>query len=161
MPPSKSQREQQAETLFRKTKAAIIRRQGRGPMSDVAIDNEGRALFGAHWGGVGDQNIALSPNKYYIVNTSYTPKSKGVHWVALVVGRTGVVHLYDSYARNGAHLLSTLASRIRKNGGKGNAFSESDTTDREQMDTSAVCGHLSLAFLVVVRELGLRQALLI
>jgi hypothetical protein len=144
---TKSQREQQAEALFRKTKAVIIRRQGRGPMSDTAIDEEGRSLFGARWGGVGDQTMKLAPAHYYVINTSYSPKSKGVHWVAVVVGRTGVVHLYDSYARNGAHLLSTLATRIRKKGGSGRAFTESDTSDREQMDGSAVCGQLSLASL--------------
>jgi hypothetical protein len=157
----KSQREHAAETLFRKVKAAIIRRRGRGPLSDTVIDEEGGALFGARWGGVHDQNTTLQPGKYYVINTSYSPKSPGVHWVAVVVSKAGVVHMYDSYARNGAHLLSTLARRIRKSGGSGRSFVESETSDREQMNGSAVCGHLSLAFLVVVRDLGLREALLI
>ena len=151
-------REEEAESLFRKVKAALIRRLGRGPLSSDTIDAQGRALFGSRYGGSGGQDtIKLEPDHYYVVNTSYTRNSPGYHWVAIAVTH----HMYDSYARSGARILARLASRVRKNGGSGRRVSTSDTSDKDQMMNSAVCGHLSLAWLVVVRDLGLRQALLI
>ena len=160
--PSRNAAEDEAESLFRKVKAGLIRRLGRGPLSTDTIDSQGRALFGSRYGGSGGQDdIKLEPGRFYVVNTSYTRNSPGYHWVAIAVGRTGIVHMYDSYARSGARILSRLASRVRKSGGSGRRVSSSDRSDKEQMMNSAVCGHLSLAWLVVVRDLGLRQALLI
>ena len=162
MPSHSCAAEKEAESLFRKVKAALIRRLGRGPLSSATIDSEGRALFGSRYGGSGDQTrIKLEPDRFYIVNTSYTRNSPGFHWVAIAVSRTGIIYMYDSYARSGARIMSRLVSRIHKKGGTGRHVSTSDPSDKEQLVNSAVCGHLSLAWLIVVRALGLRQALLI
>lgn len=159
MPPfGKGAAEQKAEGLFHRYKAAIIARFGRGPLSDTQIDEYGREAFGPVWGGVGDQRLTLEPGRYYVVNTSYSPKSRGEHWVAIATSRAGIVHLFDSFARNGSHLMPKLAAGIRKKGA-GRHFIESDRTDAEQRGASAVCGHLSLAWLSVVRDLGIRAAL--
>jgi hypothetical protein len=152
--------EKAVEALFRKYKDALIRLFGRGALSSEQIDEYGRDAFGAAWGGVGDQQLTLKPGRYYIVNTSYSPKSRGEHWVAIVTSRSGVVHLYDSFARNGSHLMPKLAAGIRKKGA-GRHFIEADRSDAEQRGSSAICGHSALAFLSVARDLGIRAALLI
>jgi hypothetical protein len=151
--------EKAAEALFNKYKTAIIQHYGRGPLSSEQLDAYGREAFGAMWGGWGDQRLTLKPGRYYVVNTSYAPKSRGVHWVAVVTSRAGVVHLFDSFARNGSHIMPKLAAGIRKKGGSGGHFTEADRSDAEQRGSSAVCGHSALAFLCVVRDLGVRAAL--
>ena len=160
MPPfNKSAAEKKAETLFRSYKAALIKRFGRGPLSSEQLDEYGREAFGSMWGGWGDQRLNLKPDRYYVVNTSYAPKSRGIHWVAVVTSRAGIVHLFDSFARNGSQLMPKLAAGIRKKGGSGGHFTEADRSDAEQRDSSAVCGHNALSFLCVVRDLGVRAAL--
>ena len=151
--------EKAAEALFNKYKAAIIQHFGRGPLSSEQIDAYGKEAFGSMWGGTGDQALTLKPNRFYVVNTSYAPKSRGIHWVAVVTSRAGIVHLFDSFARNGSQLMPKLAAGIRKKGGSGGHFTEADRSDAEQRGSSAVCGHNALSFLCVVRDLGVRAAL--
>ena len=164
MPPKQSKqtraaREKAAEGLFWKYVNSLRRIFGDGPLSSEDIDMYGREAFGKAWGGVSDQNIKLKPGKLYVVNTSHSPKSPGVHWVAVAVSKSGVVHLYDSFARNGSALMPKLRANIRKTGA-GLDFVEADRSDAEQVD-GALCGNLSLSFLSVVRDLGLKAALLI
>ena len=157
---SRATREQKAEDLFRKYKAALILKFGRGPLSTERIDEFGREQFGSKYGGSGDQSIELFKNKYYVVNTSWSPNSPGVHWVGIVTNRDGVVNIYDSFARNGSKLLPKLRQSIQKRG-TGKHYIESDRSDKEQRINTDVCGHLSLAWLLVARDLGLRYAMLI
>jgi hypothetical protein len=152
-------REKAAEGLFWKYVNALVKRFGNGPLSSDDIDSYGHEAFGARYGGVDDQHIKLKPGKLYVVNTSFSPKSPGVHWVAVAVSKAGVVHLYDSFARNGSALMPKLRANVQKTG-SGRHFSESDRTDAEQVD-GALCGHMSLSWLSVVRDLGVRDALLI
>lgn len=161
MPPfNKPAAEKKAEALFRNYKTALIKRFGRGPLSTDDIDAFGVEAFGSDWGGSGDQNITLRPGKLYIVNSSHAKKSPGVHWTGVAVSKSGIVYMYDSFARNATHLMPTLAKNIRKTGA-GQHYTQSDTSDKEQRGDSAVCGHLSLAWLCVVRDLGIRAAMLI
>ena len=162
MPPfNRSAAEKKAETLFRQYKAALIKRFGRGPLSTDDIDAFGAETFGPDWGGSGDQNITLKPGKLYVINSSRAPKSPGVHWTGVAVSKGGIVYMYDSFARNATHLMPTLAKNIRKGGGIGKHYTQSDPTDKEQVGDSAVCGHLSLSWLCVVHTLGIRAAMLI
>ena len=155
-----STKEQDAEARFRTYKDALIRIYGRGPLDSDQIDEFGIEAFGGSWRGVSGQERVKTPMKpgYYIVNTSRTAKSPGVHWVGLYVTSAGQAYTYDSFARSGAKMLSELGGRRKKGSG---AFVDSDRKDAEQRGASAVCGHLSLAWLLVVRDLGIRSAILI
>ena len=154
---TKSKPEQQAEERFRRYKKLLVSVFGRGPLIGEQIDAFGRAAFEGEWRGVGGQNDfipSLRPG-YYVVNTSYTANSPGVHWTALYVTKAGKHHVYDSFARRGATILANLK-------GRGSAtFQDSDRSDAEQRGDSAVCGHLSIAWLMVVRDLGIKKAKLI
>ena len=156
----KTHREQDAEARFRTYKAALIRIYGRGPLDSEQIDLFGKEAFGASWRGVSGQERVKTPLKagYRIVNTSRTANSPGVHWMAVYVTSAGCTYTYDSFARSGSRMLSELNGRRKKGSG---AFSDSDRKDAEQRGASAVCGHLSLAWLLVVRDLGVRSAILI
>ena len=155
----KTHREQDAEARFRTYKDALIRIYGRGPLDSDQIDEFGIEAFGGSWRGVSGQERVKTPMKpgYYIVNTSRTAKSPGVHWVGLYATSAGA-YTYDSFARSGAKMISELGGRRKKGSG---AFVDSDRKDAEQRGASAVCGHLSLAWLLVVRDLGIRSAILI
>ena len=157
----KTSREKVAEDLFRRRKRRLINHFGRRPLDDAEIDNYGRQAFGARWGGVGLQSeVVLRPGRLYVVNTAYSPKSPGVHWVAVAVGRTGIPYAFDSYARKGNHLLHVLRGR-HGNNTSGDKILDSDRADAEQRGDSAICGHSALAWLEVVVELGIRAAILV
>ena len=156
----KTHRELDAEARFKTYKDTFIRIYGRGPLDSEQIGEFGKEAFGASWRGVSGQDAVKTPMKpgYYIVNTSKTAKSPGHHWCGLYVTSAGHAYTYDSFARSGARMLSELGGR-RKSGSGG--FTDSDRKDAEQRGASAVCGHLSLAWLLVVRDLGVRSAILI
>ena len=150
-------REHTAEDLFRRRKRRLIDHFGRRPLDDAEIDNYGRQAFGARWGGVGLQSeVVLRPGRLYVVNTAFSPKSPGVHWVAIAVGRTSVPYGFDSYARKGNRLLHVLRNRHGRP-----EILDADLADAEQRGDSAICGHSALAWLEVVQELGIRAALLV
>ena len=157
----KTHREQDAEARFRTYKDALIRIYGRGPLDSDQIGEFGIEAFGGSWRGVSGQERVKTPLKkagYRIVNTSRTASSPGVHWVGLYVTSAGQAYTYDSFARSGVRMLSELNGRRKKGSG---GFTDSDRKDAEQRGASAVCGHLSLAWLLVVRDLGIRSAILI
>jgi hypothetical protein len=156
----KTHRELNAEARFRTYRDALIRIYGRGPLDSDQIGEFGQEAFGGGWRGVAGQDrvkASLKPG-YYIVNTSKTANGPGVHWMAVYVTSAGCTYTYDSFARSGSRMLSELNGRRKKGSG---AFADSDRKDAEQRGASAVCGHLSLAWLLVVRDLGVRSAVLI
>ena len=157
---TKSTRELAAEKLFRSYKSKLIRGLGRGPLMGDQIDTIGRGSFGADWRGVFSQEDVPMPLRpgYYVVNSSYTANSPGYHWMALYVSGSGRPYYYDSYARSAAQMLHRL--RKRRVAGAIPVI-EADRSDAEQRGASAVCGQLSISWLLVVRDLSVRDALLI
>jgi hypothetical protein len=155
--PSRQQKnEKEVMRAFRRHRDRLIRALGRGPLVDHDIDVVGRAEFGRRWGGVSLQS-EWRPKRgcYYIVNTAWTPASNGEHWVAVYVSPAGVVYAYDSFGRNVRRLLHHVGKTARQWGAEP---LESTDNDAEQRGASSVCGHLSLAWLMVVRDLGVRKA---
>ena len=153
----KTTSEQDAEALFRGYRDHLIDRLGRGPMAADMIDLIGRTEFKGQWRGVGGQDdfkVPLRPG-YHIINSSYTPNSPGYHWVAVYVTEAAHVYTFDSFGRSGASILANLKRR-----GKA-AFRDSDRSDAEQRGASAVCGQLSLAWLLTVRDIGIKKARLV
>jgi hypothetical protein len=139
--------------LFNKTKNSLIRKLGREPLSDTIINKVGKEIFGVKWGGVGSQSMPIPKTKdrYYIINTAHNDRSRGVHWVALYVSKSGKQYVYDSFARNTNHLMFVLQKKLK--GGAVGVNKESD-----QNSGSNICGHASLAWLNVVDNLGIREA---
>jgi hypothetical protein len=153
--------ELEAEGLFRGYKELLIERFGRGPMADDVLNTFGQWAFGDTWGGAMGQDSVPTPlprDKYYVVSTSKTPNSPGVHWMGMRVTQSGTGYVYDSFARSSAKLLPELRSRRKKGAA---ALKDADRKDAEQRGASAVCGQLSLAWLLVARDLGVKRAALI
>lgn len=134
---------------------ALRKRMGSGPLTSNALDREGLAMFGQRWGGALDQpgfkaaSKGAPPDRFYVVNTSYTIQSPGVHWVGIYVTRSGVAHVYDSFGRDVDHLLSR--SGFGANRRQVNAVGD-------QHATSALCGHYTLAWLGMVKDQGVVAA---
>jgi len=141
--------------LFNYYKAALIDELGRKALDDVTINRIGRREFGSAWAGChAIDQVKFKPNTYQVVNTDPHTKS-GTHWLALYQTRTKA-YVFDSYGRSIPLLVSQLISSIKKHG------LELGATNRdphmEQIGyTSEVCGHDSLAFLLVVRDLGIQR----
>lgn len=140
--------------LFNRTKNSLIRKLGNDPLSDTTINKIGKEMFNIKWGGVGSQSMTIPKTKdrYYVVNTAHNDKSRGVHWVALYVSKSGKPYIYDSFARNTNKLMFVLEKKL-----KGGAVGVNNN-GAEQKSNSEVCGHLSLAWLNVVHNLGIREA---
>lgn len=143
--------------LFNKTKNSLIRKLGNEPLSDTTINKVGKEMFGIKWGGVGSQSMPIPKTKdrYYVVNTAHNDKSKGIHWTALYISKSGKPYIYDSFARNTNKLMFVLEKNIR-----GGTKKEPVGINKEldQHSGSNVCGHISLAWLNVVDNLGIREA---
>lgn len=136
-------------------KAAVVEVLGREALEDNVIDQFGREQFKRRWGGVHaeDDRPNLTPNRYHIVNTG-RHNSPGVHWTALFVSRGGRAYIYDSFARP---IPSLLPHEVRKIRDTGAAVEEAN----EQADQrgSDLCGQISLAWLLLVRDHGIRSGL--
>jgi hypothetical protein len=128
-----------ARKLFNRYKASLIAELGRDALDTTTINRIGKQEFGSHWGGTHPQDrVKLEPNKFYVINTD-THEGDGEHWMGLYTTKTRA-YLYDS-----------------------NRGFELGRTDRvphmEQIGyDSAICGDASLAFLLTVRDLGIRAA---
>ena len=142
-------------TQFTKAKNSLIRKLGREPLDNFQIEAVGKEWFGKKWGFVSDQSktIPKTPDRYYIVNTAHSDKSPGYHWTALYISKTGKSYIYDSFARNVKKLMPILEKNIKGRGSVG-----VNTNGAEQHIQSSLCGHISLAFLWCVHQLGIRKA---
>ena len=143
--------------LFNRTKNSLIRKLGNDPLSDTTINKIGKQMFNIKWGGVGSQsmNIPKTKDRYYVINTAHNDKSRGVHWVALYVSKSGKQYVYDSFARNTNHLMFVLQKKM--NGGTKKEL-VGINKESDQNSGSNICGHASLAWLNVVDNLGIREA---
>ena len=151
--------EMRAEAAFRAIKHDVIRRLGRGALSDTDIDTEGLRCFGRRWQGVFRQSDwpGPVPDRYAVLNTATSATSPGSHWTACYTSPGGVVYLWDSFGRNTNALLHRATEKIR---GGGHMVVGSDR-DAQQRGRSAVCGSLCVAWLLLVRDHGVRVARLV
>jgi hypothetical protein len=154
----KSAQEKKAEAYFHRTANALIARVGTSALYGDQVDALGKELFGRRWGGVTNQgDWRPTRNRFYVVNTSHSVRSPGYHWVGIYVTPAGVPWAYDSFGRNPQKLLYKVGKTARR---VGHALQGTDP-DAEQPAGTAVCGALSLAWLISVRDLGVRMAALI
>ena len=141
--------------LFNYYKAALIEELGRKALDDVTINRIGSREFGAAWAGCHPiDRVKFKPNTYQIINTDPHTKS-GSHWLGCFQTRTKA-YVFDSYGRSIPRLVSHLISTI-KNKGLSLGATNRDPHMEQIGFSSEVCGHYSLAFLLVVRDLGIQK----
>ena len=149
--------ERQVEALFRKFKRKIITKVGRDETSDTQLRGIGNELLGRRFIGVYPQDkIPLGRTGLIIANTD-TSNGPGVHWVAMVL-TPKTIYVFDSFARATKQLMKILSKNAKH---KQIKIVDSDRSDAEQRDESSlsVCGQLCLAWLCVVKQVGVRSAL--
>jgi len=143
-------------TRFRAYKSALISRLGRGPLDNIQIEKIGQAEFGSRWAGVfaSDRTLPLlrMRDRFAVVNTA-TSRGRGSHWLGVYMSPSGTGWLYDSFGREASHLIW----RMNRAAFAANVRLHDANSIAEQRGTSAVCGHLSLSFLLCVRDLGIRE----
>jgi hypothetical protein len=139
--------------LYNQYKIDLIKLLGHGKTGSRSVDALGHTAFGARWGGVfGHDEVQPSPGKFYLINTSKS-NQKGAHWLAMVTTRSHAF-LYDSFSRSVSRLVPQLVKRLSESG-----FSPIfDRHRQEQYGESNLCGQIALAWLLVVRDLGLLRA---
>ena len=144
----------EVERTFHQHKKRLIQHLGNGALNSDQINKIGKFEFGDKWVGCYGQDKAKIEPGYQIVNTG-SSSGGGIHWVGLVI-TTKTAYIYDSFARAPGLILRSLVKRIERHGGL-----RIKITDKrhEQRGTSSVCGHISLAFLLTVRDLGIKQTI--
>jgi hypothetical protein len=137
--------EKQAEKLFRKYKTKYIAKLGRYALDNTQIDLLAKSTFGTKF---------EFKSGFYIINTDLKD-GPGEHWISLVL-TPKTAYVFDSFGRDPKTLVPHLTKRLTKSGRK---IVSSDRTDREQRGLSVICGHLSLAWLTVAKDLGIKAAI--
>lgn len=116
----------------------------------------GKDIFKDKWLGVFAQDTVPSSylnEAYGIVNVD-TSNKKGSHWVAIYKkGKT--IYIYDSFNRESKTLLPVLIRQLHSTGRR---YVDSNKLDAEQVITQRNCGLRCIAWLSVVRDLGITQA---
>ena len=133
----------------------MIKHLGNKALDDLTINRVGRKLFPA-WGGVfPSDRVKLLPFHYIVINVDPHDK-KGSHWLACY-STNKRAYLWHSYGRDITKLVPELVKAIRKSNvsiGKTNLIPR-----MEQIGyTSETCGPQALAWLLVVRDLGITRA---
>ena len=145
--------EKKAENLFRTYKLELISKLGRKALNNDTIDKYSKILFQTKYKGCFAQNnkFELKPG-YYIIDTD-VESGKGIHWISLIL-TAKTAYIYDSFSRDPKKILPHLLQHL-----KNYKIVSSDRKDVEQKGKSAICGHASLAFLLVAQKLGLKSAI--
>ena len=151
--------EKEVMAVFRKYKKQMISLLGRTVTRDPQLDYIGKQLFGNKFIGVFGQNNAnwarlkAIPNSMMIINTDVA-KKPGKHWVAIYRANK-TIYVWDSFGRETKKLLPIFQKQVVGNKMK---LRQADP-DKEQRGKSQVCGQMSLAWLLTVKELGIRNAM--
>ena len=140
---------------FRAYKRALIRVVGRGPMFEDKIDEIGKSEFGKKWSGVfaSDQagRLLSMRDRYAVINTA-TSKGPGAHWLGFYITAKGVAYEYDSFGRS----LRRVNWRLSREAVEDGVELRGTDPAHEQRGFSALCGQLSLSWLLTVRDLGIK-----
>jgi hypothetical protein len=148
---------QKDKDIFLNYKKEIIQEFGDGALSTEDCNSVGKKQLKSNWGGcLPWDKVKIKPNTYYIVNTSSAGNS-GIHWMGLVT-TDSTAYLWDSYNRSVKKLVPGLIRLIKKSGFK---LGVSDHPMEQIGTTSQVCGHESLSWLLLVRDVGIQRAVLV
>ena len=156
----RSELEKKAEGLFKHYAKQLIKLFGTKPTWSDQLLSVGRQMFGMQFVGVYSVNekFPIKRGGMYLINTDPIGKP-GEHWISLYIGTNGNnAYIYDSFGRQAKCLVKALTRRLE---GRKFKIKNSDLSDKEQKENSDVCGPLSLAWLLVVKRMGIRAAMLI
>ena len=147
--------EKQAEKLFLRYKTKYISKLGRHALDNTEIDIFAKSIYGSKYKGSFAQDEKFEfKSGFYIINTDVA-KGPGEHWIGLVL-TPKTAYVFDSFSRDPQKLVPYLTKRLTKAKRK---IISIDRTDKEQRNIEIVCGHLSLAFLSVAKDLGIKAAI--
>ena len=140
---------------FRGYKRLLIKLVGRGPMDDKKIDEIDKAEFGRRWAGVYASDkasqILRMRDRFAIVNTA-TSRGRGSHWLGVYMTSGGAGYTYDSFGRD----IDRVIWRLSRAAIAADVPLHETDSVAEQRGFSAVCGQLSLSWLLTVRDVGIR-----
>jgi hypothetical protein len=141
--------------VLRPYKQKLLRELGSEALFDDQIDKIGLREFGRRWAGVypSDGLPAVRPNRFYVVNSGFRG-GPGAHWVAMYASPSRRIYVYDSFARTSTKIIPATVRKISHE-----HFVEDANGVADQRGDSQVCGVLSLAWLMAVRDHGIRRAL--
>lgn len=134
----------------------IISAVGSNAMTNEDLDKLGGQIPGFKYSGTYASDTLPTAPGYYIVNVDKTGMP-GSHWVAVYI-TSKTAYFFDTYGRRTKKLLPVLFERITR---AGKRIKDSDLHDKQQTDYSKICGALSMAWLLIVHQYGIRKALLI
>lgn len=151
----KAMKEADVTNIFRGYKKQLIKQMGVNTTTNVDLDRIAYKLLGSRFKGTYSQNnIPLNKSGMYIMNTDMST-GPGIHWVSVVVSPKKV-YVYDSFARKTKKLLPVFYRNAKL---YEKTVINSDTKDTEQKPSELTCGPVSLAWLLSVKELGIKNSL--
>ena len=147
-------KEEEVLKIFNCYKIRLIQKLGTKQTDNEQLEKLGYALLKGRFQGVYPQDkLPVNRSGYYVMNTD-TSNKPGIHWVGVVVTKK-TVYVWDSFGRKSKTLLKVLT----KNAKAVNKVVVDAEYDREQSILSEVCGPLSLAWLLTVKQTGIKNAL--
>ena len=148
--------ETKSENVFRSYKKQLIKQLGKKGLYNDTIDNIGKDLFHSRCQGCHASDQIVCKPGYQIIKVDNS-KQPGSHWLAIYQTNKNC-YIFDSFGRPSNQLIRNVTQKLRE---KGIQIYDSDLTDAEQRGNSEVCGQLSLSWLMVVKFLGIKAAMLI
>ncbi len=149
--------EKQVLKIFNKHKKRLIKSMGIKSTTDRQLNIIGNQLFGNQYLGTFSQDNLpfhkVKSNTFAIINTDTAGKS-GVHWVALYF-TSKTAYIWDSYGRSSRKLLPVFTKQLKTHKFK---FIDSDP-DADQSKKSEICGQISLAWMLTIKEVGIVNAM--
>ena len=145
--------QEKIDKFFLQQKNKLIRKYGRDGMYDIEIDKICKNEFKSKWLGCHSYDSIVFKPGFLIINTS----KKGSHWVGIYITKSKI-YIYDSFARNLRRILHRLMKIIPS---KYTVIECNQKSDPEQRGESEVCGHISISFLMCVRDFGIKKAITI
>jgi hypothetical protein len=148
-------KEETVHNIFQGYKKQLIAKLGTKVTDNVQLEKVGYAVLGTKFKGVYSQDtLPMKKTGYFIIN-NHTSKQPGEHWQA-VYSTPKTIYIHDSFARASKKHLPILYSNAKDVGKK---IIDFDRKDKEQKPTTAVCGPLSLAVLLTIKQVGIKSAL--
>jgi hypothetical protein len=150
----KSMTEAEVIKVFNSYKQQLIKQLGTQVTDNIQLDRVAYKLLGTRFKGTYSvDTVPIKKSGMFIVNTDLST-GPGVHWVA-VVSTAKNIFVFDSFGRKTKNLLKPLVKNAKIYQKK---VIDSDY-DVDQKISSFTCGPLSIAWLLCVKELGIKNAL--
>ena len=150
----KSMTEVEVMKVFNSYKQQLIKQLGTQVTDNIQLDRVAYKLLGSRFKGTYSvDTVPIQKSGMFIVNTDLST-GPGVHWVS-VFSTPKNVYVFDSFGRKTKNLLKPLVKNAKIYQKKA---IDSDY-DVDQKISSFICGPLSIAFLLCVKELGIKNAL--